>query len=586
MQNFANQCLDMARAILGHNLDSINEDGSIAPIAGETSLPEEGAHALAAIGEFYRATRETQLNGFDIVDLGARCLKHQIAEVDCNSRALAYSALGLLAFGPAKQRNLIWEKLDDEQRSELDKRLLSRSEGKGIIQVFNIAKSVARYSMGLSKKDDTGRLIDDFLAYVKATSSNGFFSDDHAQGLSGVFDVSGLMSFIFIRQALKLHVNLSLCDRKLPSLRTFAEKLVKLLPDVVRSDGLGWAYGRGIGIYGQIYCISIILQFLRDDWINAEKKPLYLDLLRRLFQFFFVTYLNQEDGTLVVNDAERSTLSSQTTRIVNFDAARYLCQWSRLANLLGLSLNVPVCVTKSGGRFVSFDKTNAKEQGLFIYQDASSGLHIQLPLVGGYGKVESDALAFPHCPGIFDCPVNCYLPILLPELTINGVKTIPSFYGKHCVAGIGLKNTFKFSYEQPELISNDEKILSGLGSCKVNWKFSGPVVSSEFIYKFKQVVTLESFRYVIALTVPHSTHYLEHSFMLGENSLQASVNRDDFGATWAEVKDVYQDHAYRTYYGKICYLQILERCTPLRITPNKEYRLQIELNPDIQLIVQ
>lgn len=586
MQNFANQCLDMARAILGHNLKAINEDGTIAPVEGEIALPEESAHALAAIGEFYRATRETNLNGLDIVDLGARCLKQQTLIPAGNNRALAYSALGLLAFGPAKQRNLVWEKLDEATRSELDKRLLTRSDAKGILQAFNVAKAVARYSMGLSKKDETGRLIDNFLNNIKASSTNGFFSDDNDQGLSGVFDVSSLMSFIFIRQALKMHVNLSLAERKLPSLRTFAEKLIKLLPDIVRSDGLGWAYGRGVGIYGQIYCISLILQFLRDGWISSDKQPLYLDLLRRLFQFFFVTYLDQESGTLVVNDAERSALKSQTTRIVSFDTARYLCQWSRLASLLGLSLNVPSCVTKTGGRYVSFDKTTSKEQGLFIYQDASSGLHIQLPLTGGRGKDESDALAFPHCPGIFDWPVNQYMPVLVPELTFNGVKTTPSFYGKHCTAGLGLKNSFFFSYEQPELISKDEKILSGIGSCKVTWKFSGSTILADFSYKFKQPITLDSFRFVIPLSAPHSTHRLEHSFTLGENSLQASVLKDDFGATWAEVQEVYQNPDYKTYYGKICYLQVLEHRTPLNVKPGKEYHLQIELKPDVQLIAQ
>ena len=584
MQNFANQCLDMARSILGHNLAAIKEDGSIAPLLNEASLPEESAHALAAIGEFYRATRETTLDNFDIVDLGARCLKHQIANVDASNRALAYSALGLLAFGPAKQRNLIWEKLTEEERNELDKRLLSRSDAKGSLQAFNIAKSVARFSMGLSKKDETGRLIDEFLTQIGTSSSNGFFSDDNDQGISGVFDVSSLMSFIFIRQALKMHVNLSLCERKLPSVRTFAEKLIKILPDLVRSDGLGWAYGRGVGVYGQIYCISIILQFLRDGWINAEKQPVYLDLLRRLFQFFFVTYLDHENGTLVVNDAERSALPSQTTRIVSFDTARYLCQWSRLANILGLSLNVPSYVTKTGGRFVFFDKTNSKEQGLFVYQDAASGLHVQLPLTGGRGRLESDALAFPHAPGIFDWPVNCYMPVLLPELTIHGVKTIPSFYGKHCVTGLGLKNSFTFSYEQPELISCDEKILSGLGSCKVTWTFSGATVFADFIYKFKQPVTIDSFRYVIPLSVPHSSYHLDHSFTLGENSLQATVLKDDFGATWSEVKNVYQDPAFKTYYGKICYLQVLERRTALNVKAGKEYRFQIELKPDVQLI--
>ncbi len=584
MQNFANQCLDMARSILEHNLGAIDENGIVLPIEGECPLPEESAHALAAIGEFYRATRETKLKDFDIIELGARCLKQQILCENNNNRALAYSALGLLAFGPAKQRNLIWEKLDEATRSELDKRLLSRTELKGSLQAFNIAKAVARYSMGLSKKDETGRLIDDFLAKIKTSSTSGFLSDNCADGIAGVFDVSALMSFIFVRQALKLHVNLSLCERKLPSLRTYAEKLVKLLPDIVRSDGLGWAYGRGVGIYGQIYCISIILQFLRDGWISADKKPLYLNLLRRLFQFFFVSYLDQEKGVLIVNDDERRTMPSQTTRIVSFDVARYLCQWSRLANLLGLSLNVPACVTKTGGRFVIFDKTSAKEQGLFIYQDAASGLHVQLPLVGGRGKNESDALAFPHCPGIFDWPVGIYLPVLLPELSLNGIKTIPSFYGKNCTTSLGLKNSFIFSYEQPELISIDEKLLSGIGSCKVSWKFLGSNITAEFVYKFKQAVTLNSFRFIIPLSAPHSTYRLEHSFTLGENSIQASVLKDDFGASWAEVQEVYNDPTYKTYYGKICYLQILERKMPLNIKPGKAYCLKIELNPDIQLI--
>ena len=61
MQNFANQCLDMARSILEHNLGAIDENGIILPVEGEIALPEESAHALAAIGEFYRATRETKI---------------------------------------------------------------------------------------------------------------------------------------------------------------------------------------------------------------------------------------------------------------------------------------------------------------------------------------------------------------------------------------------------------------------------------------------------------------------------------------------------------------------------------------------
>ena len=85
MQNFANQCLDMARSILEHNLGAIDENGIILPVEGELSLPEESAHALAAIGEFYRATRENKINDFDLIELGARCLKQQISCENNNS---------------------------------------------------------------------------------------------------------------------------------------------------------------------------------------------------------------------------------------------------------------------------------------------------------------------------------------------------------------------------------------------------------------------------------------------------------------------------------------------------------------------
>ncbi|MDR0647057.1 MAG: hypothetical protein LBF43_01305 [Puniceicoccales bacterium] len=587
MQNFANQCLDMARSVLGHNLSAINEDGTVLPLGNEVAVPEESAHALAAMGEFYRATRETTLGDFDIVDLGARCLTHQVFAEGENNRALAYSALGLLAFGPAKQRNLIWERLMDPTREQLDKRLLARTHAKGIFQAFNIAKAVARYSMGLTKKDETGRLIDKFLEQIQETSTHGFFSDETEHGIGGVYDVSGLMCFIFIRQALKLHVNLSLCERKLPSLRTFAEKYLKLFPDLVRSDGLGWAYGRGVGVYGQMYCISMILQFLRDGWIGTDKKPIYLDLLRRLFQYFFVTYLDQENGALVVNDVERSALLSQTTRIVNFDAARYLCQWSRLANVVGISLNVPAGASKTSGRFIIFDKSNQKEQGVFTYQSASSKLHVQLPLVSGRGKTnESDALAFPHCPGVFDWPVNTYLPILLPELTLGTVKVIPSYYGKRCTTGLGLNSAFFFRYEQPELISHEETMLPGLGSCKVSWTFTKDEVKADFIFRFKQAITLDAFRYVIPICAPHSRYRLGNSLALGENSLQAIVLKDDFGASWQDIQDVIQNLTYKTYYGKICYLQVLARTMPLNLQVNKEYQLQIQLQPDIQWIAK
>ena len=43
------------------------------------------------------------------------------------------------------------------------------------------------------------------------------------------------------------------------------------------------------------------------------------------------TYLDQEHGFLDLRDTERTAYATHTTRMANFDAARYLCQWSRLA---------------------------------------------------------------------------------------------------------------------------------------------------------------------------------------------------------------------------------------------------------------
>ena len=77
MENFADQCLDLARSTLGQNLDSINDDGSISPVGSEQNRSDEPGHAALAIGEFYRATQETTLEGKDLIDLAARCITAQ-----------------------------------------------------------------------------------------------------------------------------------------------------------------------------------------------------------------------------------------------------------------------------------------------------------------------------------------------------------------------------------------------------------------------------------------------------------------------------------------------------------------------------
>ena len=87
---------------------------------------------------------------------------------------MAYASLGLLSFGASKERNAVWERLLDPTREQLDQCLLARSDHEDHYQAFNVAKSVARFSFGLSKKDDTGKVIDRFVERIEANSSSGF----------------------------------------------------------------------------------------------------------------------------------------------------------------------------------------------------------------------------------------------------------------------------------------------------------------------------------------------------------------------------------------------------------------------------
>ncbi len=573
--------MDMARSILTANIDAINEDGTIANLHSDIALSDESGHAALALGEFYRATGETQINGKDIVDLCARCITAQTYSEEYSEDGLAYSSLGLLSFGPSKDRNPVWDRLLDETRKNLDKRLLARTDYENFFQIFNIAKAVARFSMGLSKKDETGKLIDKFLERLQQASSGSYFDDKPEKSLDGVFDLNGVTAFVFIRQSLQLHANIHLRDRKIPSLRTFAEKYLRMMGDIVRSDGMGWSFGRGIGIYGQMHCISMILQSMRDNWIVDDKLPEYMDILRRLFQFFFMTYLDQEHGCLVIKDDERTCYNLNSIRNANFDTARYLCQWARLAKSIAKPMQAKPLAPQSYGKYISFDNSNRKEQGLFVYQNSESGLHTHLPLIAPGDANSSSSLAFPHMPGVFDWPADKYMPIMVPELTFGNVSTVPCYYGKRCTTSLGLRNSYVFRYEQPELIKPDGEIVKGLGSCKVSWTFSGGKITGDFIYSVPTQVTLDKMRFVIAIAAPHSVHRAAGVFSIGEGGLGIDVEKDDFQATWQDTDVVSDDPNYKTYWGKIHYLQVLERNHPMVMRPGVQYRLAVSFKPDV-----
>ena len=247
-------------------------------------------------------------------------------------------------------------------------------------------------------------------------------------------------------------------------------------------------------------------------------------------------------------------------------------------------MEAEIAPKRTGGRWVIFDKGSRKEQGLFIYQDTESGLHVQLPLVGSNKSGTADYLPFPHCPGIFDWPANRYMPVLLPELTIGGKKVVPAFYGRRCVTGLGLRRSFYFRYEQPEFITNEEEILPGLGSVKVAWNFSGNTISSEFVFPVKKQVQCDYFRYMLAIGSPHSEKHAPMTFALGEQGLGCSVEKDDFQAVWQETEVVTNEPGYRTYWGNLHYIQSLVRDHPLIMRPGQQYKLSISFTPDVSLM--
>jgi hypothetical protein len=182
---------------------------------------------------------------------------------------------------------------------------------------------------------------------------------------------------------------------------------------------------------------------------------------------------------------------------------------------------------------------------------------------------------------VFDWPNNVYLPVMLPELTFGDHVTLPAFYGKNCVTGLGLRNSFFFRYEQPDLITIKEEMVRNLGSVKVQWTFTGSKISCEFAYTVKQQVTLDKFRYVLAIAAPHSKYRVGGAMTLGPKGHGCSVARDDFQATWQDTEVVSADPAYRTNFGKIHYLQYLIRDHPLIMRPGQAYRLCVNFEPDI-----
>ncbi len=115
----------------------------------------------------------------------------------------------------------------------------------------------------------------------------------------------------------------------------------------------------------------------------------------------------------------------------------------------------------------------------------------------------------------------------------------------------------------------------------MSWTFAGNKISCEFTYTVKTQVTLDRFRYVLAIGSPHSCYRVESSPMLGAEGLRCSIQKDDFQGTWKDTEVVTNNRTYRTNYGNLHYLQILERDHPLIMRPGQTYRFAATFDPDI-----
>ena len=115
----------------------------------------------------------------------------------------------------------------------------------------------------------------------------------------------------------------------------------------------------------------------------------------------------------------------------------------------------------------------------------------------------------------------------------------------------------------------------------MNWSFSGDKIVADFVYTVKQQIQLDSMRFVVAIASPHSEYHVPTTYAIGENGLGIAVEKDDFQAEWLDTQVVSDDPAYRTFWGKIHYLQILERSHPLVMRPGMQYRLSVSFAPEI-----
>ena len=140
--------------------------------------------------------------------------------------------------------------------------------------------------------------------------------------------------------------------------------------------------------------------------------------------------MTKEHGYLVIRDEERST--------VPIILPVWLTSTQLDTSASGLASHAPPAAAphpktrpfQKSARFINFDKSHKKEQGLFLYQDPDSGLALQLPLIGSgeQGKDTSDYLAFPCTRHL---RLACRQVLADYDSGTHHDKVIvPAFYGK------------------------------------------------------------------------------------------------------------------------------------------------------------
>ena len=115
----------------------------------------------------------------------------------------------------------------------------------------------------------------------------------------------------------------------------------------------------------------------------------------------------------------------------------------------------------------------------------------------------------------------------------------------------------------------------------MSWTFCGNKITGDFIYSVSNQTTLDKMRLVVAIGSPHSEYHVPMSFAIGENGLGVCIEKDDFQGNWKDTEVVSSDLAYRSYWGKIHYLQVYAREHPMVMRPGIQYRITLSLSPDI-----